>query len=87
MAKFAENTTVSVDKSKVELERLLTRYGATNFGRTQTANAAMVVFTSPCGRNVKFELAEPQEKDFRTTKARRRRTAVQVRAAVEQAKK
>lgn len=68
MAKYAAGTTVSAEKSKVEIERILMRYGASSFMTGYFANIAVVMFEVH-GRRIKFELKLPKQDDF---KARRR---------------
>ena len=87
MTRFAENTSVSVEKSKAEIERTLQRYGADQFVSGWDAEKAMIGFQAR-GRFVRFELPLPdrQADEFRTTPAgRRRRSETQQLAAWEQA--
>lgn len=55
MAKFAERTVVSAEKSRMEIERILSRYGATSFGYGTTNERAVVMFEAH-KRRIKFEL-------------------------------
>jgi hypothetical protein len=41
MARFAEGTMVSVEKSRVEIEKLITRYGATSTAFTNAPGRAI----------------------------------------------
>lgn len=67
MAKFAENTTVPVEKSRAEIEKLITRYGATStaFMNAKGQGRAIVAFEAN-GRRIMFELKLPDvtEKRF-----------------------
>lgn len=65
MARYAEGTTVSVARSKAELEELVTGRGASNFisGFIEAKNAAVVSFTMN-GRRVQFDLPLPPKGDF-----------------------
>lgn len=63
MAKFAEGTGVSAEKSKVEIERILSRYGASQYMSGYNGNIAIIVFVAH-NRQVKFELKLPQLSDF-----------------------
>jgi hypothetical protein len=57
--RFAEGTEVSSEKTKMEIERTLARYGATSFASAWNGNVAVLVFEAH-GRRVKFSLAMPQ---------------------------
>jgi hypothetical protein len=67
MAKFASKTTVSSEKSKQEIERILTRYGAEEFLYGTRAGGAVVAFKM-MGRNVRFVLPLPNRNDSEFTK-------------------
>lgn len=69
---FAEGTTVSVEKSRAELEKLIVRHGATQFASGWYGNSAMVGFVIG-GRGVRFVLQLPDKSDKRyaMTPARR----------------
>jgi len=62
---FAEGTTVSVEKSRAEIEKLITRYGATSTA-FMTAPGRSVVCFEAGGRRIMFELKLPDitEKRF-----------------------
>ncbi len=66
MTKYAESTEVPADRSRVEIERTLTRYGATEFGYAWQADRAVVMF-SMAGVRVRFILAMPDRQDKRFT--------------------
>jgi hypothetical protein len=53
--KFAAKTRVPVEQSKLEVERLLTRNGATSIVTGWTTEAARILFEAK-GRRVRFEL-------------------------------
>jgi hypothetical protein len=44
MAKYAENTSVPVDRSRSEIERILSKYGADQFSAGWTADKAVILF-------------------------------------------
>ena len=75
--KYATNTSVSVERSRGELERLLTRYGSTGFGYvTQGALVAVEFQIFPTGstqRRVQFkmEMPDPNNEEFIMTPSRR----------------
>ena len=62
MARFAENTTVSVEKSRCEIESILDRYGAESFVYATGPLGAMIQFDAK-GRRVKFILPLPDRND------------------------
>lgn len=55
MAKFAENTSVSVEKSRAEIESLIVRYGATSTAFMNAPGRALIMFEAK-GRRIVFEL-------------------------------
>lgn len=65
MAQFAENTSVSVERSRAEIEGLIVRYGATSTAFMNAPGRAMIVFEVN-NRRVAFELPLPDrdEKQF-----------------------
>lgn len=70
--RYAANTEVSVEKSKGEIERLLTRYGATEFASGWKAERAMMQFAMN-NRVIRFVLPLPKREDFRNTPSGRRK--------------
>lgn len=82
---YAENTKVSPESSRAEIERTLTRYGADAFGYGYQDGRAVVSFRCE-GRHVRFDVATPPIDDFKYTKATKQyRNPPQQRAAQEQA--
>ncbi len=61
--KYAESTTVSSEKSRNEIERILTKYGAQGFLYGWQASSAVIAFEMQ-GRRVKFILPLP-DRDLR----------------------
>ena len=57
--KYAEHTSVSPEKSKMEIERTLSRYGATAFMTGWGNGKALITFEAQC-RRVKFVLPIPE---------------------------
>lgn len=55
MTRYAEGTTVAVSKTKGEIEAILTKYGADQYGMAIEAGRAMVAFRID-GRHVRFVL-------------------------------
>lgn len=55
---YASSTSVSSDKSRAEIERTLTRYGASTFAYGWQSDAAMIAFTAN-DRQIRFVLPMP----------------------------
>lgn len=87
MARYAADTSVSVEKSRAEIETVLRRYKADQFGYVSSARAATVMFTMG-GRHIKFilPLPDPAAREFTHTPAEgRARTVENAERAWEQA--
>lgn len=86
MPRYAENTSVPVERSKAEIERTLHRYGASEYITGWNANQAMVGFKMK-DRYVKFLLPMPRKEDeqFLLTPTGRERSPTQQHQAWEQA--
>jgi len=84
--RFAENTSVSVEKSRAEIESLIVRYGATSTAFMNAPGRAMILFEAK-ERRIMFELPLPdrEEKRFQFDGRQKRRKPEQVLAAWEQA--
>lgn len=85
-ARYAENTQVSSDRSRAEIERTLRRYGATAFAYGWDAEAATLMFEI-ANRRVMFRLPmpNPADKAFTLTPTGKGRSAAAAEAAHEQA--
>lgn len=86
MSRYAENTSVSSERSRGEIEATLRRYGASQFMYGWDAASAVIVFTAD-GRRVKFVLPMPDQNapEFTLTPGKRlARSAEQALAAWEQ---
>lgn len=85
MGTYAADTKVPVDRSRTEIEKTLSRYGATAFGYITAEGAAMVEFAAS-DRRIRFVIEVPAENDprFARTSTGRARTADSARAAREQ---
>lgn len=68
MAKFAEGTEVPADRSKAEIERTLTRFGADQFGYGWRGDAAVVVFRAH-ERHIRFVLPMPTAADLKNARS------------------
>lgn len=87
MRRYAAGTEVSVEKSRAEIERTLSRYGATAFASGWEGRRAVIQFRA-AGRHVRFmlELPDPGADEFaRSATGRKARTPEQARNAWEQA--
>ncbi len=81
---YAVQTSVSVEKSRGELERILAKYGASAFGYMSDPTRAMVAFKAH-GKSVKFVLPLAQQSEFAKDKRGSRRSSGAMLKAVEQA--
>lgn len=82
---YAEQTSVSAEKSRAEIERTLTRYGADSFAYGWAGGQAMIGFAH-ADRQVKFVLDMPDREDRQFTHHKRgARTAEAAYNAWEQA--
>jgi hypothetical protein len=57
--KYAEGTEVPAERSRAEIERILTRFGADQFGYGSKQDAAVIVFRAN-NRHVRFLLPMPE---------------------------
>ncbi len=74
---YAENTSVSVEKTRAEIEATLSRYGATRFAYMTADTHAMIGFVAH-GKGVRFILPLPSRDDPRFTVREFRRMGVLV---------
>ncbi len=86
MAKYAEKTTVPIDRSKIEIEQTLKRYGATGFMYGWSADICVIAFEMS-NRRIKIQLPMPDPNGFTKTPTGKRRTTVQAQNAHAQATK
>ncbi len=72
MSRYAEQTSVPADRSRAEIERTLTRYGADRFMYGWDRDSAVIAFRMN-GREVKFLLPLPDKDadEFKRTPSRR----------------
>ena len=86
MATYAANTTVDAGKSRADIERTLTRFGADSFAYGWQGTSAMVGFTA-YGRQIRFVLPMPDRTapEFTRTPTGRSRSATEAEKAYEQA--
>jgi len=69
--RYARDTQVSTDRSKAEIERVLSRYGARSFAYGWEASSAVIMFEANY-RRIKFSLRLPKKADFENTPKGRR---------------
>ncbi len=83
---YAAGTDVPPDRSRGEIEKTLTRYGATQFAYGWDESAAFLGFVAD-GRQVRFVVPMPDPKDpsIVLTETGRARTSAAVKTALEQA--
>ena len=74
MKPYAANTDVAPEKTRAEIERIVTRYGATRFMSGWEENGAAVMFEMR-GRRVRFSLSLPERTDPRFSQRRSGRPA------------
>lgn len=71
MRRYATQTAVSPERSRGEIERVLSQYGATGFAYGWQGNQAVIMFEFS-SRRMKFSLALPDRDDVALTPAGRR---------------
>ena len=82
---YAQNTLVSSERSKMEIERTLRRYGAEEFVQGWDSDKAVIMFRME-NRRIRFYLPMPDKQEFRkTATGRTRRNEVAIEQAWEQA--
>ena len=82
MSKFAEHTSVPIDRSRAEVERLIQRYGCSRFGVMNEADGSAMVYFEHQGRQLQIPVKMPPKAKYRVEKEwdqeRRRRWRVLV---------
>ncbi|MEM9074467.1 MAG: hypothetical protein AAGE52_38590, partial [Myxococcota bacterium] len=70
--RYAENTSVTVERSRAEIERILQRYGCREFAYRSTGELAQIAFKLN-DRMIRFELhlPDPNSDEFTRTPSRR----------------
>lgn len=89
MSRYAEATAVTSEASRAEIERTLTRYGATGYAYAWDTSRAIVGFVIH-GRTVRFVLPLPDRNDFTSKIVRQNqhdRTGTRVRLTPDQQRK
>jgi hypothetical protein len=73
MTRYAQDTSVSSDRSRAEIERTLARYGAIKFMYGWEENRAIIAFEAH-ERRIRFDLPLPNRQDRKITHTPTRRT-------------
>lgn len=80
MSQYAKGTTVSVAKSKAEIEEQIDRFGADGFMSGRDGREIRLAFKAH-GRQVMFKMISPTLDEMRLTENGKRRTDAQAKAA------
>lgn len=83
---FAAHTSVSAEKSKMEIEKILARYGADQFIYGWKNDTAVVAFRMK-DRHVRFDLPMPDPQKFQKNARGASRPKAVIEKAIEQAKR
>lgn len=84
MREYAATTSVSVDKTRLDITELIRKHGAQNIGHMETNDGIHLVFDL-ADRRIRYFMPTPDAYDFRKTPTGKNRTAEQVSKAVDQA--
>lgn len=84
MARYAQTTRVGTDRSLSEIERTLTRYGATEFAYFRSATVAVIGFRIH-GMLIRMNVPIPNASEFAHTSTGRTRASSSVAGSREQA--
>lgn len=83
-SRYAEGTDVPVERSKAEIEAVLRKHGAQQFGSAwDDESAESLMFCRIAGRMIRFRVQQPRWQDFVLTPKRVRRKEHEARAAAE----
>lgn len=85
MAKYAANTTVSVEKSQSEVQSILRKYGAGRFGTMEEPGIAAYLMFEYKEMMIQITVPLPQREEFKKTDTGRHRKETQINEAYEQA--
>lgn len=84
MARYAEGTSVTPERSQQEIGAILRRYGATSYAAAWDEGRAMVAFGAHSLHvRMILDIPSPEDPEFRTTPSGRTRDAASRRAACE----
>lgn len=85
MARFASSTKVAVEQTRTEIERTLSRYGATSFAYMSTQGRAIIAFEANA-RNIKITVPLPTgdtDKERQTARQKWRALLLVIKAKLE----
>lgn len=68
MGMYARNTSVPIDRSKAEIEKTLSKYGASSFAYMTKGNISIIVFEMK-DRRIRFNLPMPESPSANATQA------------------
>ena len=71
MTRYASQTSVSVEKSRAEIESILTRYGADQFVYGWSGDDVVIMFKMK-GKMIRFNMTMPPKDQFKKTPSGRR---------------
>jgi hypothetical protein len=83
MTKYARETSVPADRSRLEIEKILKRYGAGQFGYLNAGEKVLVAF-SMNNRQIRFAMEFDGLEKFSVSEAGRRRSREAMQAYKEQ---
>lgn len=87
MGRYAQNTVVSSEESKMEIERTLRRYGAAEFVQGWDSDKAIIMFRME-NRRIRFYLPMPDKQECcKTATGRTRSNEYAIEQAWEQAQR
>ena len=84
MSQYANNTSVSPEKSQSEIQKTLRKYGADRFGIMEEKTKAHVMFEYS-GLSIQLSIDLPDESEFITTESGRDRSKTSIETAYNQA--
>ncbi len=76
-SRYADNTSVSVDRSRAEIETILKKHGAEKFMYAWDTDKAVIAFRAG-NRNIRFAVPLPKKEEFKSTPTGRRRKVSRV---------
>jgi len=77
LSRYAQGSSVTIDRSKGEIERTLMRFGADQYMAGQSQLMAFIMFVYR-GRTIRISFDIPRRDDFSTTETGRRRSSQKV---------
>jgi hypothetical protein len=84
MAKYAQNTSVSIERSQAEIQKILRNYGAKRFGTMEDEDKLYLMFEYN-NLSIQYDVPLPKKEEFLKTDMGRNRKQNQAQATYEQA--